>query len=156
MILIHCSSSKRGHALFVSAQRVAAFLLVLLLISCARKGPMLAPEELTPPAVRDLQAETREETVVLTWTRPKASQANVSGLQVRSFLIERACGSEGSPFLLVQKVEVTDLGRIRKRRRFQLLDKLPPEPRPCRYRVVTENHFGYRSEPSNVAMVPAS
>lgn len=126
----------------------------LLMGGCARRGPLRAPEEVRPEAIRDLQARRVNSEVELTWSRPRRSEAGQRLDEIAAFVIERQCaGGNGVSFAPLTTVETRERGRFRKVRSYRYRHEVQPELLPCRYRVVSKTYDGYVSAPSNVVEV---
>jgi hypothetical protein len=132
-----------------------ACIFIVVWSACAKRGPLLAPEDLVPPAVADLAAKLNEGNVELTWTRPKPKGARMTGaLAIRAFSVQRACEQEETQgFVTIERIELQDQFRLRQQRRFRVVDRVPPGLLPCNYRVVAENGYGYLSLPSNLVRI---
>lgn len=128
-------------------------LAVLIFCGCARKGPLLAPEEAVPYPVTDLKASYVGGAVVLEWTRPRSHRGDLRAENLRSFRVERACGVAPVSFSTLFRVDLTAKVRLQFQRRFRFVDRPPKELLPCVYRIISEGHYGHVSEPSNTVWV---
>lgn len=130
------------------------FLAATLLLSCARRGPLLAPEDVIPGSLADLKGNYANDEVTLEWTRPGFPGRTAEALSVRAFRIERACGPGPADFLVLARLDLTSRVRLRFQRRFRFIDHPPKELLPCRYRIICEGPYGHLSEPSNIVKAP--
>ncbi len=129
-------------------------LFFLLTGSCARRGPLRAPEEVRPEPIQDLRVRRVDREVELSWSRPQRSEAGRRLDEIAAFVVERQClGQNDASFAPVTTLATGERGRFRKVRSYRYRHEVPQELLPCRYRIVSKTYDGYVSQPSNVVEI---
>ncbi len=122
--------------------------------SCARRGPLRAPEDVRPAPIDDLAARWIDGQVELQWSRPNRSETGRRVDEIAEFIIEHQCIGRGdSDFSVAATVATGERGRFRRVRSYRYRRDVPEEWLPCRYRVVSKTYDGYVSEPSNTVEI---
>lgn len=123
-------------------------------VSCARRGPLRAPEEIRPAPISDLRAQRRNQEVELIWSRPARTEAGGAVDEIDAFVVQRQCrGLEETDFFPLVTVQTLERGRFRRAKTYRYRHEIRSDMLPCRYRVVSQTDDGYVSQPSNVVEV---
>jgi predicted small lipoprotein YifL len=135
-----------------------AFLVVVAVVNCGKKGPPVAPETLIPEAINDLRAEAKEDKIVLSWTIPQKNTnesilKDLAGFKV--FRGEEACKGCPPDLSILQDIDYASPSGLAtiEGKRVEFIDHQVKPKEKYIYRVFSYNRRGYLSSGSNLARI---
>jgi hypothetical protein len=131
-----------------------AFVLMLLVPACGKKGDPRAPELATPEVIKNLTARPDRTGIALTWSRPTEYKDGREIKDLTSFVIFRkelsqTCPECPVPYKPLTTVFVEDREKFVKQRQYRYIDEEVKPNMIYRYRVSSQLTDGSLSEPSN-------
>lgn len=132
--------------------RRAALLLTTLFLfcGCGKKGPLVPPGALVPPAASSLRAEQKGHTVRLSWNVPREAAA---GLSFKVLRREATAADQCDDCPSVWRPVAAAGGEPSPSGRFSLIDEDAAVGKTYRYRVVPVGSNGVEAPPSASAPV---
>lgn len=130
---------------------VVALLAVSIVAGCGVKSAPIPPEAARPQQILDLEALPERHGIQLTWTRPEQYASGQSMKDLSGFTVMRAEGQD--QYKPIVEVPVTDQERIQVVTRFSYTDNTVASGHSYRYEVVSHTTGGYKSLPSNEAVL---
>jgi len=133
--------------------------LMILAGGCGVKSGLIPPDVLVPKAITDLKGTVKEDTFELTWGVPKANINGSTPADVESFRVLRREEKGGCPecpgeYKLRAELDLKNpKGYVLEKNMATWVDKDLKEGVIYMYRVVSINHWGYPSAPSNEVMI---
>ncbi len=134
-------------------------LLVILVMGCGVKTNLVPPDVLVAKAIKDLQGTVKEDTFELTWSIPKANANGSTPVDLVTFRVlrrEETGGCPECPGEFKKRAEL-DLknpkGYVLEKNTAIWVDKDLKEGVIYMYKIVSINHWGYASAPSNEVMI---
>jgi hypothetical protein len=122
-----------------------------LWIGCGVKSQPVPPQRAIPERIVGLSAAIQKSGILLTWERPEHYAAGGRMRNLDRFEVMRA--SVTGEYQKIGTVPVTDQQRFQQQRRFRYLDKDVQVGETYRYEITSETDDGYRSMPSNEAVI---
>ncbi len=133
--------------------------LAILAWGCGVKTDLVPPDVLVAKAIKDLQGTVKEETFELTWSVPKANAKGTEPVDMVQFRVlrrEETGGCPECPGEFKKRAELdlrTPKGYSLEKNTATWVDKDLKEGVIYMYKVVSINHWGYPSAPSNEVMI---
>jgi len=134
-------------------------LLIVLAMGCGVKAPPTPPDVLVAKAITDLSGTVREDGFYLTWSVPKKNMDGSRPADLARFLVLRRDETRGCPECPGEFKVRAELD-LRSPEGYRLADdavtwrdKDLTEGVIYMYRVISVNHWGYKSTPSNEVMI---
>ncbi len=115
--------------------------LFILAVGCGVKTSLVPPDVLVAKAITDLQGTVKEDTFELTWSVPKANANGSTPVDLEYFRVMR------------REEFRTPKGYVLEKDTATWVDKDLKEGVIYMYKVVSINHWGYPSAPSNEVMI---
>jgi hypothetical protein len=134
-------------------------LLFILALGCGVKSALTPPDVLVAKAIKDLQGTVKEETFELTWSVPKENVKGPGPVDLVQFQVLRREETGGCPECPGEFKKRADLdlkdpkGYVLEKNTATWVDKDLTEGVIYMYKVVSINHWGYPSAPSNEVMI---
>jgi hypothetical protein len=133
---------------------IAAFLVVIMVSGCGKKGDPHAPELTTPEPIHDLTARQDRAGIVLTWSRPTRYAGGGAVTDLASFVIFRkeispTCRDCPAPYRPLTTVYVEDSERFVKQKQYRYIDDQAQPNAIYHYRVSSQLIDSTLSAPSN-------
>jgi hypothetical protein len=135
------------------------FLIAVLAAGCGVKTNIVPPDVLVPKAIKDLQGTVKEDTFELTWSVPKANMNGSTPPDLVTFRVLRREETGGCPecpgeFKVRAELDLrTPKGYVLGKNTATWVDKDLKDGVIYMYKIVSINHWGYPSEPSNEVMI---
>jgi hypothetical protein len=134
-------------------------LLAILAAACGVKTALIPPDVLVPKAIKDLQGTVKEDTFELTWSVPKANAKGTEPVDLVQFRVLRreetgGCVECPGEFKVVAELDFKNpKGYVLEKNTAIWVDKDLKDGVIYMYKVVSINHWGYPSAPSNEVMI---
>jgi hypothetical protein len=130
---------------------------IILIAGCGVKGALTPPDVLVAKAIANLQGTVKEGALALTWSVPQANKDGSRPADVVRFRVLRreelkGCLECPGEFKVRAELDLrtpTPQGYLREDNTVTWQDKDLKEGVSYIYRVVSVNHWGYQSAPSN-------
>lgn len=132
---------------------------VILAWGCGVKAPPTPPDVLVAKAITNLHGTVKEEAVELTWGMPKKNADGSTPVDLVRFLVLRRDETKGCPecpgeFAVRAELDLRSPEGYRlEKDTVTWTDKDLTEGVIYMYKVVSVNHWGYKSPPSNEVMI---
>jgi hypothetical protein len=133
--------------------------LAILAAGCGVKTSLVPPDVLVAKAIKDLQGTVKEETFELTWGVPKANMNGSTPPDLVTFRVLRREETGGCPecpgeFKTRAELDLKNpKGYVLEKNTATWVDKDLKDGVIYMYKVVSINHWGYPSAPSNEVMI---
>jgi hypothetical protein len=133
--------------------------LAILAGGCGVKTSLVPPDVLVAKAIKDLQGTVKEETFELTWSVPKTNANGSTPVDLVTFRVLRREETGGCPecpgeFKKRAELDLKDpKGYLLEKNTATWVDKDLKDGVIYMYKVVSINHWGYSSAPSNEVMI---
>jgi hypothetical protein len=145
---------------FGTKANIFLWMLLILMSSCAKKGPPVPWESIVPMRIVDLQAIPREGRLLLEWKTPKENTDKTPLTDLVSFQILRSegvlvgeeCKGCGGKPKVVYEMKVTPENFVPGKKVSIFFENQEPR-RVYVYEIVSVNQRGYPSSPSNPVTV---
>src|SRR5919109_2353260 len=133
---------------------IIVFLLLLISVSCGKKGDPRAPELATPETIKNLNAKPDRNGVVLTWSRPAQyvdgrEIKDLAGFVIFRKELSQTCPDCPVPYRPLTTVMVEDQEKFIKQKQYRYIDQETQPKTVYRYRISSQLKDGSLSEPSN-------
>jgi hypothetical protein len=139
---------------------ILLWMVSILVVGCAKKGPPVPWDSIVPKRIVDLVAIPREDRLILEWTIPKENTdktplselAEFSILRSEGVLIGEECRGCGEKPKVVREIKLTKENLTPGKKTATFFEDQEPR-KVYGYQVVSVNHRGDPSAPSNPVTV---
>jgi hypothetical protein len=134
-------------------------LLIIFAGGCGAKTSLTPPDVLVAKPISDLQGTVKEEALYLTWSVPQENLNGSKPVDLVRFQVLRRDETKGCTECPGEFKVRADLdlrspqGYLREDRTMTWVDKDLKEGVIYMYKVISINHWGYQSPPSNEVMI---